>query len=109
MSSSEAEGLSCPLIRLLSFRTQNTKNDEWSRVESALLRRERPRSEVRALYPRSVDSPFERSTYKFARAKAYCKREGQHDPAKQYSKREFDNVSAYLKMVEHHGRRKYEH
>ncbi len=51
-----------------------------------------------------LDVALERTADEVARAEANCKSKGKNDSAEQNSKRQLDDISSYLQMVEHHGR-----
>ncbi len=52
-----------------------------------------------------LDVALERAADEVARAEADRKSKRKNNSAEQNSKRQFDDISAYLQMVEHHGRR----
>ncbi len=54
-----------------------------------------------------LDVTLERAADEVARSKADRKRKGKNDSAEQNPKRQLDDISAYLQMVEHHGRRQH--
>ncbi len=51
-----------------------------------------------------LDVALQRTADEIARAEADRESEGKNDAAEQNSKRQLDDIPAYLQMVEHHGR-----